>query len=144
MVTLELGYPVYIADVLIATPRRTGNSPNDVTSYHPGHHFWNRDNLQETFYTTEMPQSWHVFKTSGLPPPLLDSSGNEVYEAEPRDPNNRRVLLAFPILPMKIGTFEEWWWLEQVRDIDPRIRWVDIEMRMVRLYARNNISKRMQ
>ena len=43
---------------------------------------------------------------------------------------SREPLLDFPVLPDVIGTQEPWWYFEAVRRIDPRIRWIDITMRM--------------
>lgn len=36
--------------------------------------------------------------------------------------------LTIPLV--QIGTREEWWYFEAIRRIDPRVRWIDILMRM--------------
>ena len=57
--------------------------------------------------------------------PLEYDKEKKIKPQKPREP-----LLDFPTLPDIIGTQEPWWYFEAVRRIDPRIRWIDITMRM--------------
>ena len=107
-----------------------GNSTTDVTSYHPGMHYWSRENLPNILYMLEPPKSWDKFRVSGRPRQKRDSNGQRMYERWPKDPNKPRMLLDFPILPDQIGTKEEWWVLIAMKRYDPRIHSCDIEMRM--------------
>ncbi|MCJ1400122.1 hypothetical protein MMC11_003326 [Xylographa trunciseda] len=127
-------------------PRRTGNSPQDVTSFHPGQALWSRDNLPETFYVLLPTQGWKTHSYSKRPDKKRDQAGNIVWEAKPEPGKPARALLDFKILPDKIGTKEEYvcsiktrltfllslteMYFELWRRLDGRIRWDDILMRM--------------
>ena len=87
-------------------------------------------------YILEAPQGWNEFRRSALPPQKKDANSNPILERYPRptEPGkpleSREPLLDFWILPDVIGTQEGWWYFEAIRRIDPRVRWIDITMRM--------------
>ncbi|MCJ1393112.1 hypothetical protein MMC18_005984 [Xylographa bjoerkii] len=76
--------------------------PQDVTSYHPGQRSWSFNNLPDIFYQLFPDVAWRTLKVNGLPEPKPDKIGTQEH-----------VLL-----------FESW------RKLDPRIRRIDITMRM--------------
>lgn len=87
-------------------------------------------------YILEAPQGWNEFRRSALPPQKKDANGNPMFERYPRpvEPGKplepREPLLNFWILPDVIGTQEGWWYFETVQRIHPRVRWIDMTMRM--------------
>ena len=87
-------------------------------------------------YIFEAPRGWDDFRRSARPPQKEDARGNLMFERYPRptEPGKptkpQEPLLNFSILPDVIGTQEQWWYFEAIRRIDPRIRWIDITMRM--------------
>ncbi|MCJ1412795.1 hypothetical protein MMC19_006894 [Ptychographa xylographoides] len=108
------------------TPRRVGNSPQDVTDFHPGQSNITEEHLHEIFYVLEPTQAWKLFANSARPAKKRSANGGILYEREPEPGKSRRALLDFKALPDRIGTNEKFFW----RRIDGRIRWVDITMRM--------------
>ncbi|MCJ1249341.1 hypothetical protein MMC30_006564 [Trapelia coarctata] len=113
-------------------PRRTGNSPQDVTDFHPGQADWSRDNLPNILYLLESPPARNAFKRTGKPGPKRDQANRTVYECWPEAGTPVRPLRDFRVLPDRIGTKESWWVIEAWRRLDPRIEWPDIMMRMER------------
>ncbi|MCJ1398816.1 hypothetical protein MMC11_002017 [Xylographa trunciseda] len=106
--------------------------PSDRTSYHPGQRAWSVDNFPEILYQIYPDDDWYRFMNSGLPEPKIDRYGRVAREAWPVDPSQPRMLLNFTILPDQIGTKESQVFFEIWRRWDPRIRWIDITMRMNR------------
>ncbi|MCJ1286780.1 hypothetical protein MMC26_006126 [Xylographa opegraphella] len=113
-------------------PRRIGNSPQDVTSFHPGQALWSKRNLPDIFYVLWPTKEWKKHAFSKRPDKKRDQAGNVVWELEPDEGRQPRALLDFKILPDKIGTNEEHVFFELWRRLDGRIRWSDILMRMER------------
>lgn len=140
----------------LARPRQTGNSPGDVTAFHPGQVSWSKYNMPDILYVLRPSDEWYKFSATALPPQKL-SGGQFMFVAADGTivlSNNRDAhsdhqrLLDFKILPDKvdfpsiqpenflidfdaqIGTCDEWWFFEAVRRLDPRLRWEDILMRM--------------
>ncbi len=87
-------------------------------------------------YVLEAPPGWNEFRLSARPPQKKDADGSLMFERNPRPAElgkpakHREPLLDFWILPDVIGTQEPWWYFEAIRRIDPRVRWIDITMRM--------------
>ncbi|MCJ1380159.1 hypothetical protein MMC17_003262 [Xylographa soralifera] len=104
--------------------------PDDRTSYHPGQRTWSIDNLPDILYQIYPDLEWYRFMHTGLPEPKVDRHGWGIYESWPVDPKAPRMLLDFPILPDEIGTKEHYIFIEIWRRWDPRIRLIDITMRM--------------
>ncbi|MCJ1434595.1 hypothetical protein MMC27_003964 [Xylographa pallens] len=104
--------------------------PDDRTSYHPGQRTWSVKDPPDILYLIYPDQDWYRFMHSGLPGPKIDHYGRVVLESWPPDPMNPRPLLDFPILPDQIGTKEHYIFFEIWRRLDPRVRLVDITMRM--------------
>jgi len=89
-------------------PRRVGNSPQDVTDFHPGQADWSHDNLPSVLYMLESPQSWKDFKQTRKPKPKRDQANQVVYERWPEAGETVRPLRDFRVLPDRIGTKESW------------------------------------
>ena len=92
-------------------------------------------------YVLKAPSGWDKFRRSSPPAQKKDANGNRMFErydrpleydkdGKQKPQKSREPLLDFPVLPDVIGTQEPWWYFEAVRRIDPRIRWIDITMRM--------------
>ena len=89
-------------------PRRTGNSPQDVTDFHPGQANWSRDNLPNVLYMLESPPARNAFKGTRKPLPKRDQANQIVYERWPEAGQKIRPLRDFKVLPDRIGTKESW------------------------------------
>ena len=120
-------------------PRRIGNSPQDVTSFHPGQALWSKQELPDIFYILKPSKEWKKHAFSKRPDKKRDQAGNVMLELEPDEGQQPRALLDFKILPDKIGTNEEYVcicsdkttsmltsikvFFELWRRLDGRIRW---------------------
>ena len=92
---------------MLATPRRSGNSRNDVTSFHPGQVNWDKSNPPDIFYQLRPCRAWVTFAKSARPAQKLDGAGQPMVELEPPPGMTPRPILDFTILPDKIGTNED-------------------------------------
>ena len=97
-----------LANFLQVYPRRVGNSPQDVTSFHPGQALWSKMNLPDIMYVLKPSKEWTKFTYSPKPKKKRDEAGKIVWEAEPDQGKRARALLDFKVLPDKIGTNEEY------------------------------------
>ena len=92
---------------MLAVRRRKGNSQTDVTSFHPGQASWNKGDPPEIFYQLRPTQAWIDFAKSARPGQKLDAAGQPMVEREPPPGKIARPVLAFAVLPDKIGTKED-------------------------------------
>ncbi|KAL8826795.1 MAG: hypothetical protein Q9191_003578 [Dirinaria sp. TL-2023a] len=88
--------------------------------------------MPEILYQLHRTPQWMQFKLSALPAQKTDSQGNLMFEPFPEPGRRPRALLDFEILPDQIGGQEHWFVLESWRRLDPRVRWIDIDMRIER------------
>lgn len=89
-------------EIFAVVPRRTGNSTQDVTSFHPGQAQWSLDHLPDVMYTLNPPPGWEKFSKSRLPRQKRDVEGNPIWVDHPRLSGQRCELLDFKILPTKV------------------------------------------
>ncbi|KAL8854092.1 MAG: hypothetical protein Q9221_001012 [Calogaya cf. arnoldii] len=116
-------------------PIGPGGDTQDVTSFHPGQLDWSPEAMPNILYVYKSPQRREDFYDSCQPKAAkekLDAQGRIMMEEWPEPGKGPRPLLDYPHLPDRIGTNEWWWVLEAWRRYDPRIRWVDIQMRQCR------------
>ena len=107
---------------------------------------------KQIMYKLYPPPSWFDFKRRDRPGQKRDRQGQPMVEKCPRPGTAPRALLDFPILrgidkvryspnfssnftriaadKMQISTKVEWWWVEAMFRLDPRLEWSDIDMRM--------------
>ena len=87
---------------MLAVPRRTGNSLNDVTSFHPGQRQWSINNLPDILYVLRPPPEWHTFMKSAKPVQKADAYNNPMFEQYPEPGKSPRPMLDYKILPDKV------------------------------------------
>ncbi len=99
-----------MTDHIIALPRRTGNSAQDVTSFHPGHVSWSKHNMPNIIYVLRPSNEWYSFSTSSLPAQkvyrghlvYVGADGRVVYTKDENPRGDYQRLLDFKILPGKV------------------------------------------
>ena len=79
-----------------------GNSPQDVTSFHPGQAQWSLDRLPDVMYILRPPPEWETFSKSSLPRQKLDAQGFPIWVDHPKRSGQQCELLDFDILPTKV------------------------------------------
>lgn len=83
-------------------PRRTGDSTQDVTSFHPGQARWSLDHFSNVMYTLKPPLEWVMFSKSQLPRQKREVQGNSIWVDHPKLSGQRCELLDFKIWPTKV------------------------------------------
>lgn len=89
--------------ILSVVPRRTGNSPQDVTSFHPGQAQWSLDHFPSVMYLLNPSHEWKEFAKSKLPCQKRDAQGIPIWVDHPNLPGQLCELLDFKILPTKVN-----------------------------------------